>query len=351
MTKRSVIRQRLAKLRKRIEAEKLDAFVVSDSRRYFGLQAGHLIVPQDAPPLVVGGRIDFELLRRSPFRFRLYSEVKVPCRQEERPFIGEPWRFYVEIFRELRVKYVGFERISLPLLRKICAEGCECVEVPDLVRELRAVKSPEELDLLREAASIAGEGMRVASELIEAGRTEREIAAEVEYEMRKRGSEGAPFPTIVASGPNSWIPHARPTQRRLRKGEHVVVDLGATVDGYVSDMTRTFLVGGGESKLMRKVRQVQEQVKSQVREGVKASELDGLARRAFKKDAKFFNHGLGHGVGLEIHELPSLNPSSGDVLRAGMVITVEPGLYVPGKGGARWEDMLLVKKAGYEQLT
>ncbi|MEM2674793.1 MAG: M24 family metallopeptidase, partial [Candidatus Hadarchaeales archaeon] len=201
------------------------------------------------------------------------------------------------------------------------------------------------------SARIAEAGMKRASELIEPGRTEREIAAEAEYLMRKSGSEGTPFPTIVASGANSWIPHATTSDRVLQKGDHVVVDLGAIYQGYCSDLTRTFRVGKEGSPLIEKVRTTQEQIREEVREGAKAGDLDSLARKKLGKDAKFFAHGLGHGVGLRIHERPSLGPGSKDVVREGMVITLEPGLYVPKRGGARWEDMFLVKKDGCLPLT
>jgi len=346
-----MIRQRLTRLREKVAAEKLDAFLVNRSIRYFGLPSGSLLVPLDGAPIVLSGRIDFELLKGSPFKeIRVFCEAEVPTRKEEKPFIGEFWKFLLSILQEMGIRRIGMEKVSLTLLRKLGAEGIDCLELP-LVEELRMIKSREEIEILKKSAKIASEGMKVAAQLIEPGRTEREIAAEAEYTMRKLGSDGTPFPTIVASGPNSWIPHASSTDRVLQRGEHVIVDLGATYKGYASDMTRTFRVKKGDSGLIKKVRNVQKEIMKEVREGVKACELDSLARKKLGRDAKFFVHGLGHGVGLEIHERPSLSPSSKDVLQAGMVITIEPGLYLPGKGGARWEDMVIVKKEGCEVIT
>ncbi|MEM2282633.1 MAG: M24 family metallopeptidase [Candidatus Hadarchaeales archaeon] len=347
-----MIRERLRGLREKIVSENLDAFVINRSVRYFGLPSGCLVVPAQETPIVLSSRVDFELLRRGPFKdVRTYCEVEVPSREEERLFVGEFWKFLLSCLQEIKARRIGIEHASLEMVRKLGAEGVECLELPALVEDLVMVKLPHEIELLKRSARIAEAGMKRASELIEPGRTEREIAAEAEYLMRKSGSEGTPFPTIVASGANSWIPHATTSDRVLQKGDHVVVDLGAIYQGYCSDLTRTFRVGKEGSPLIEKVRTTQEQIREEVRGGAKAGDLDSLARKKLGKDAKFFAHGLGHGVGLRIHERPSLGPGSKDVVREGMVITLEPGLYVPKRGGARWEDMFLVKKDGCLPLT
>jgi len=345
-----MVEERITRLKEKMTLEKIDAFLVNRSIRYFGLPAGSLLVPIDGTPIVLSSRMDFELLNKSRFEVRVYCDAKVPTRRGEAPFIGEFWRFLLSILQEMRLKRIGMERVSVSLLRKLEAEGIDCVELP-LVEELRMIKSREEIELLRKSAKIASEGMKTAAQLIEPGRKEREIAAEAEYTMRKLGSDGTPFPTIVASGPNSWIPHASCSDRVLREGDHVVVDLGATYQGYASDMTRTFRVGRESSGLIEKVRKVQREVIKRAREGVEACKLDAFARKKLGEYAKFFVHGLGHGVGLEIHERPSLAPSSRDVLKAGMVITVEPGIYLPRKGGARWEDMIVIKRDEVEVIT
>jgi Xaa-Pro dipeptidase len=228
-------------------------------------------------------------------------------------------------------------------------------ELPELMLELRKVKSGREVALLRKAARIAAGGMRCAAELIEVGRSELEIAAEAERAMRKAGSEGTPFPTIVASGKNSWLPHASATRKRLRRGELVVVDLGAIHKGYASDTTRTLALAptSKQVRLLELVKRAQAAAIARVKAGIQASTVDKAARRAVSRVgyARFCPHGMGHGVGLEIHEPPALAPDSKDILREGMVITVEPGIYVPRLGGARWEDMVLVTKGGREVLT
>ncbi|MBC7099566.1 M24 family metallopeptidase, partial [Candidatus Bipolaricaulota bacterium] len=167
--------------------------------------------------------------------------------------------------------------------------------------------------------------------------------------------EGTPVPTIVASGSNSWLPHSTATSRKLRSGELIVVDLGATFNGYASDMTRTFALSPTRKQLriIQVVKGAQRAALERIKDGVAAKQVDAAARKFIGRAGfgQFFNHGTGHGVGLEIHEAPSLYPLSRDTLRSGMVLTVEPGIYIPGAGGARWEDTIAVKAGGYETLT
>lgn len=345
-----MIKNRLLRLKERIESEKLDGFIVSGSVRYFGINSGLLVVPLDGSPVLLSSKVELEEVKKGPVKdIRVYVRCQQLAGKEEKVSVGL-LNLLASTLKELGMRRVGFEHLPFEWVRKIGTDF-ECVELPRLMREIRAVKFREEVELLRKAAQLAVKGMRTALEVIEPGRTEREVAAEAEYTMRKAGSDGTPFPTIVASGRNSCVPHMRATDKVLRKGEHVVIDLGAIYQGYASDMTRTVVVGKEESGLIKKVREVQEKVRKSTREGMKASELDGLARRELGKDSVYFVHGLGHGVGLEIHELPSLSPDSEDVLREGMVVTIEPGIYIPDKYGARWEDMFLVRKRDCECLT
>jgi Xaa-Pro aminopeptidase len=173
--------------------------------------------------------------------------------------------------------------------------------------------------------------------------------------MRRAGSEGTPFPTIVASGKNSWLPHASATTKKINRRELVVVDVGAIYKGYVSDLTRTFALSPTKKQLalVQLVKRAQRAAISRIRDGTKAADVDSAARKLLTSAgfARFSPHGTGHGVGMEIHEPPSLAPESEDILKAGMTITVEPGVYVKGLGGARWEDMVLVKRNGCELLA
>jgi Xaa-Pro dipeptidase len=235
--------------------------------------------------------------------------------------------------------------------------GEKTLEVDNgVIRELRKVKDQEEIELMRKAAELTSEGMRVAYEVVAAGVREYEVAAEIEYAMRKLGSSGTAFETIVASGACSAFPHGGCSDKKIRAGDLVVVDVGATYRFYRSDMTRT-LVAGKPSEKQKKLHEIvktaQEKAVKALRLNVKAKDVDAAARKIIADAGygEFFVHNLGHGVGLEVHEPPTLSPKSKDVLSLGNVVTVEPGVYLVGYGGVRIEDTVLVQRNGAEKLT
>ena len=227
---------------------------------------------------------------------------------------------------------------------------------PRFIRELRKVKGAEEIELMSKAAEYTSEGMRVACETVEAGIREYEVAAEIEYAMRKQGCSGTAFETIVASGVYSAFPHGGCSDRKIREGDLVVVDVGATYKSYHSDMTRTFVAGKPsekQKKLCQTVKTAQDEALEAVKPNVKARNVDAAARKIIADAGygEYFVHSLGHGIGLEVHEPPTLSPDSKDVLTAGNVLTVEPGIYLVGYGGVRIEDTVLVQRNGAEKLT
>ncbi len=227
---------------------------------------------------------------------------------------------------------------------------------PNFIKDLRKVKDTEEIELMRKAADLTSEGMRVARETLAAGMKEYEVAAEIEYAMRKQGCSGMAFETIVASGAYSAFPHGGCSDRKIQKGELLVVDVGATYKSYRSDMTRTFVVGNPtekQKKLYQVVKTAQEKAFELVKPNVKAANVDAAARKSIAEAGynECFVHSLGHGVGLEVHEPPTLSPESKDVLAAGNVVTIEPGIYLVGYGGIRIEDTVLVQTKGAEKLT
>jgi Xaa-Pro dipeptidase len=226
----------------------------------------------------------------------------------------------------------------------------------NLIRELRKVKDQQEIQLIRKACDLANIGMQAASETIRPDVKEKQVAAEIEYAMRKAGSDGTAFETIVASGVYSAFPHGGCCEKTIHEGDLVVVDLGATYKFYRSDMTRTFVAG----KISEKQRKIYETVMlahqkafETIKPHVLAREVDLAARRVIEEAGfgEFFVHNLGHGVGLEVHEAPILSPDSKDILEAGNVVTDEPGIYLQGYGGVRIEDTVLVTKDGAEKLT
>jgi len=233
----------------------------------------------------------------------------------------------------------------------------EVVATSGLVERLREVKDSGEIARMARAATIADEALGEVLELLGSGISEEGFALALDTAMRRGGAEGNAFETIVASGPNSAKPHHRPSGRVIGPGEPVVVDFGATFDGYRSDMTRTFSVGGeptGElARVFEVVRRSQAEGVAKVGPGVEAKSVDDVCRQVIV-DAGWgdaFEHGTGHGVGLDIHEAPNVGPLGTAILAAGVVVTVEPGVYLPGVGGVRIEDTLVVTEDGSRPLT
>ena len=218
------------------------------------------------------------------------------------------------------------------------------VPVADLVERLRAAKSPEEVDAVRAAAELAQAALAELLPTVRAGQTEQEVGAALEAALRRRGSEWHPFPTIVASGPRSALPHARTSPRPIGAGEWLLLDFGAQVDGYCADLTRTVVVGARADERQRTVyelvRAAQQRALQHLRAGITGREGDALAREviAARGFGDAFGHSLGHGLGLEVHEAPRLAPTADAPLPLHAVVTVEPGIYLPGWGGVRLED-------------
>ena len=235
--------------------------------------------------------------------------------------------------------------------------GEEKIEIASKqIRELRKIKDNAEIQLIRQACKLANIGIQKASETIRPGIKEKEVAAEAEYAMRRAGADGTAFDTIVASGFCCAYPHGTFQEKMIEDGDFVVVDLGACYHFYRSDITRTFVAGKNSEKqiqIFETVKKAQQSAIESIKPGVPAKEVDKVARRIIEEAGfcDFFVHNLGHGVGLEVHEAPILSPDSKDILEKGNVITVEPGVYLPGFGGVRIEDTVLVTKYGVEKLT
>ncbi len=221
---------------------------------------------------------------------------------------------------------------------------------------LRAIKEPAELATMREAAKIIDAAWKAGLGRIKPGVSELAVVAEIEYAIKMAGASGPSFETIVASGARSAWAHARPTSKLLRKNELVVMDQGAILRGYCSDMTRTVFLGRASSRIRRMyhaVLQSQEAAKSVIRPGVKSGDVDAAARSTLKKFgfAQYFTHSTGHGLGTEVHEMPRLGRGDETTLEQGMVVTVEPGVYIEGLGGIRIEDDMVITSNGAESLT
>jgi Xaa-Pro aminopeptidase len=244
---------------------------------------------------------------------------------------------------------------TLKRLEEKLPAGVELEGAAGTVEKLRRVKDEAELAAIAAAAELADEIWRFSLERGLVGRTELDVARAAEARMREQGAEPS-FPTIVAAGPNGALPHAEPDTREIGRGELVVFDMGAKLDGYCSDGTRTFATGEpGEAAraVYETVLETQEASLAAVAAGVKAEDVDSVARAliAAAGHAERFGHGLGHGVGIEVHEEPRVSQRSEDVLEAGEVVTIEPGIYLPGELGVRIEDLVIVTSEGYRNLS
>jgi Xaa-Pro aminopeptidase len=258
---------------------------------------------------------------------------------------------------ELAVAPIAFEadHVTVAAYDSLVQDGLELVPTTGAIVGLRAVKDDVELAAIRRAARITDAAYeRLAGEQL-VGRTEAEVAWWLEQVLREEGAEALAFPAIVAAGPNAALPHHHPGSRKIGAGETVVVDAGAQVGGYCSDCTRTFATGTLPERLRRAYalcHSAQESALIAVRSGTGAAELDAIARDRIEESGLApVLHGLGHGVGLDVHEQPVLRPESQDTLAARNVVTVEPGVYLPGEGGVRIEDLVVVGETGPEVLS
>ncbi|MDQ5984505.1 MAG: Aminopeptidase YpdF [Syntrophus sp. SKADARSKE-3] len=255
---------------------------------------------------------------------------------------------------------VGFETSALTydiyLHLKKQLKNSRLKPVDGEVQNLRKVKDKTELALMGKAVDISHQALMAIRGMIKPSVMERDIAIDLDYKMRALGAEDISFPTIVASGPRAALPHAQPGFRRIEMGDTVIIDYGAVVDGYHSDETCTFIVGQADDELRGLydiVKEAHDRAIDGVRAGVYCREIDRIARSHIeaKGYGDYFSHGTGHGVGLDVHESPRLGLTSADVLEKGMVVTVEPGIYIPGRRGIRIEDMVVVEDDGCQVVT
>ncbi len=264
------------------------------------------------------------------------------------------------VVRSLGPRILGFEgryvSYSTYVRLRGNLRGCRFRSLDGLCERRRQRKDPGEIRSIRRSIKVLEAGLEGILSLIKPGTRERDIALELEASLKKMGAEAVGFDTIVASGWRSSLPHGKASNKKIRKGEFVIIDCGAVVDGYHSDKTRTFVVGRA-TKRQREVYSVvkiaHDLVIDGIKPGLRCADVDRIARDYIKKEGlgRYFDHGTGHGVGLKIHEGPVIGPASRDILEPGMVVTVEPGVYLPGWGGVRIEDMVVVTERGCRVLT
>jgi len=347
---------RLQKLQTSAAKERFDALLVSqpENRRYlsgFTGSSGWLLVSQQKAILAT----DFRYVEQAKGESPDFEIVQTK---------GELHDWLPGLISDSGWNRLGFEAncISYDSHHKLTEAietkhvDLELIPTTGLVEELRAIKEPGELDSITRAVALADAALEQAKAIIRPGITEKEAAWEIEKLLRQEGSEGIAFEIIVASGPNSALPHARPTERTIQSGEPVLIDMGARFNGYCSDLSRTLFFGQADNTLRRIydiVLRAQTAAIEGVEAGMDAAQADRLARSIIEQagygDA--FGHGLGHGVGLAVHESPRLGFSSSDSLLDGMVFTIEPGIYLVGQGGIRIEDMAVLENGKARVLT
>jgi Xaa-Pro aminopeptidase len=346
--------ENINRLRKVLKRQKIDALLVTqpENRRYLsGYSAtdssisessGVLLIPLDgAPFLLTDSRFELHAgAEAKNFEIVLYPKGLLSLLRRLLPRLG--------------VKRLGFESHymlhagALKLMERTAKLGIECVPLTGLIEKMRVRKNNEERDKIEKSVLLNEEVFHEIFATLREGQTEREVAMRIENAMLHKGAERPSFETIVAGGPNGAAPHAVPGSRPLRQGEPIVIDMGLILNGYCSDMTRTVVLGTPDQKtvdLFRLVRKAQLAATAAIRAGITGKEADRAARDVINNAGlgDRFGHGLGHGVGLAVHEAPALNRRNAKKLQAGMIVTVEPGIYLPGWGGIRLENMGVVE--------
>ncbi len=335
-------------MRQQIEEKEIDAIFISqpENRYYlsgFDGSAGYLLITPQNTILATDFRYVEQAKRQAP-DYEIFQTT------------GDMADWFPGLVAELNLRKLGFEAgdITFTAYQQL-TDTLESVEsklglVPlnGVVESLRAIKEPEEIELITKAVEIADNTFEYIEDMIDIGMSEKEVAWEIEKFLREKGSEPIPFDIIVASGLNSALPHAKPSSRKIHSGESVVIDIGARVSGYSSDLSRTICLGTPDdtfNKVYNTVLEAQRVALATIREGITGGEIDNVARIVIKQAGfgEAFGHGLGHGIGLAPHEPPRLGPNSLEHLADGMVFTIEPGIYLVGWGGVRIEDVVVME--------
>jgi len=335
----------------------LEGFIVStpENRRYlsgFTGSAGYLLITQSEAILATDFRYTEQAGGQSPD----YEIIQV----------GRGWEWLSAQLAKHQVTKIGFESSHLTvssyqnmtetIKKKSSNDQIALLATAGLVEGLRSIKDAEELNKLQMAIDISDRAIEDVGSTIQPGETEREIAWKLEKAMRELGADSLSFDTIVAAGPNGAMPHHQPTDRAVKAGEPIVIDMGAQLDGYCSDITRTVCVGDPDEKFQQvydMVLTAQLTAIETLKPDMTGEQGDGLARAVLQEAgyAQQFGHSLGHGIGLEVHEYPGVGPGSPNILEEGMVFSVEPGVYITGWGGIRIEDLVLLQSDGAKPLS
>lgn len=347
-----VLAERLKRLCAKIQQKQAGGYLVCNPQDQYYLtgfdgEDGAVLVLPRAVYLLTDGRFAEAAEQQAPWARAIIRKESISAA-------------LAKLMRKHRVDKLAFDPDSLyygqhTAIRKAISPT-RLVPAPSLLSEMRLLKDESEIQAIERAAVVAEQAFSAAVQNIRLGMTEQQLAANILHEMLDRGASDASFPIIVAEGPNSSLPHARPGSRQIKAGSMVLIDWGATVDHYRSDLTRVIFIRRIPPRFKRVYQAVldaQLQAIDAIRPGKPLRDVDAVARKCLKKAGleKKFTHGLGHGIGLDIHEQPALGPRGKRLLEPGMVITIEPGVYLPGVGGVRIEDDLLVTEQGGRLLS
>ncbi len=342
------IQDRINQLRRQFSDHQIDAILISQPENLYYLSGcegleGHLLITADQAVIVTDFRYVEQAQRQSPE----YALFRISGKMAE---------WLPALFKDHHIKSLGFESgfatvaffEQLNTNLKTLPSGPILVPVNGLVENLRAVKDEEEIGAIEKAAHLTDAVLAHIAKFLAPGLTELQVAWEIEKYLREHGSQSLPFELIVAAGPNSALPHARPSDRPIKAGEPILVDLGARCNFYGSDLSRTFCLGQPNDtfkKIYDIVLKAQMMAIENLQPGMTGAEADALARRVISEAgyADSFGHGLGHGIGLVTHENPRVSLNSNDILSEGMVFTIEPGIYISDWGGVRIEDDIVIE--------
>ena len=348
--------KRLHKLRPVIAERGLDALLISQPENYrylsgFTGSSGWLVISHSDAVLATDSRYT-EQAKQETQGFEI---IKIKGDLDGwLPQLTSNLGWHKLGFEADHICYANYHKLSEII--KVRQANLELIPTTGLVEHLRSIKEPAELELIMKTVELTDAACEHIKSVIRPGMTEREAAWEIEKFLRQNGSEGVPFEIIVASGPNSALPHAKPGERVIHSGEPVLIDMGARIGGYCSDFSRTLCLGKADKTLQEIYNAVQEAQLTaidKIESGMTASAADKLARDVIEQAGygDNFGHGLGHGVGIAIHEPPTLSSTSTDLLVDGMIFTIEPGIYIAEYGGVRIEDMVTLEKGRIRVLT
>ena len=349
-------KSRLQKLRQKLAEREIDAFFVSQSENRYYLSGfdgsdGFLLIAPQTAILATDFRYVEQARRQAPDYdiFQITNNIA-------------DW--FPRLVAGLNLSRLGFEAGHVTFARYQRLIGVldkpksriKLVSVDGLVESLRAIKEPEEIKLITRASAIADSAFEYIEDIIHIGMSEIEVAWEIERFMREHGSQPIPFEIIVASGPNSALPHAQPSEHAITAGEPIVIDIGARIGNYGSDLSRTICLGSHDNtfnKVYDTVLRAQLAAIATIKEGMTGGEADNLAREVIRQAGygEAFGHSLGHGIGLAPHELPRLGPNSKERLVNGMVFSIEPGIYLTGWGGVRIEDTVVMESGRIRAIS